>query len=151
LYFILTILITEDDHNHFLFKQLQLSWFFFITYNKMKKYIGSSSAKMKGYWYWWHLWLSLFLIFLSISINEKNWFAESMFFVRIHWMEFVSHVKFRQLQTQRLAYQNNTFSFATRLGWLATEFYDYTLSIRLPMLNSILCQQLKHWHQSINK
>jgi hypothetical protein len=45
-----------------------------------------------------------------------------MFFVEVHWMEFVSHVKFRQLQTQRLAYQNNTFSFATRLGWLATEF-----------------------------
>jgi hypothetical protein len=24
-----------------------------------------------------------------------------MFFVEVHWMEFVSHVKFRQLQTQR--------------------------------------------------
>jgi hypothetical protein len=35
-----------------------------------------------------------------ISINEKNWFAESMFFVGVHWMEFVSHVKFRQLQAQ---------------------------------------------------
>jgi hypothetical protein len=34
-------------------------------------------------------------------INEKIWFAESMFFVGVHWMEFVSHVKFRQLQTQR--------------------------------------------------
>jgi hypothetical protein len=33
--------------------------------------------------------------------NEKNWFAESRFFVGVHWMEFVSHVKFRQLQTQR--------------------------------------------------
>ena len=55
-------------------------------------------------------------------------------------MEFVSHVKFRQLQ----AYQNNTLSFATILGWLATEFYDYTLSISLPMLNLKLCQQLKH-------
>jgi hypothetical protein len=32
--------------------------------------------------------------------------------------EFVSRVKFRRLQT----YQNNTFSFAIRLGWLATEF-----------------------------
>jgi hypothetical protein len=63
------------------------------------------------------------------------------FFVGVHWMKFVSHVKFRQLQTQRLAYQNNTFSFATRL---ATEFYDYTLSISLPMLNLKLCQQLKH-------
>ena len=62
-----------------------------------------------------------------------------MFFVGIHWMEFVSHVKFRQLQ----AYQNNTLSFATILGWLATEFYDYTLSISLPMLNLKLCQQLK--------
>ena len=58
-----------------------------------------------------------------------------MFFVGVHWMEFVSRVKFRQLQTQCWAYQNNTFSFATRLGWLATEFYDYTLSISLPMLN----------------
>jgi hypothetical protein len=36
-----------------------------------------------------------------ISINEKNWFAESMLFVGVHWMAFVSHVKFRQLQTQR--------------------------------------------------
>jgi hypothetical protein len=43
------------------------------------------------------------------------------------------------------------FSFATRLGWLATKFYDYTLSINLPMLNLKLCQQLKHWHQSINR
>ena len=49
-------------------------------------------------------------------------------------MEFVSHVKCRQLQTQRSAYQNNTLYFATRLGWLATEFYVYTLSISLPML-----------------
>jgi hypothetical protein len=40
LYFILTILITEDDHNHIFFLQLQLSWFFFITYNKMNKYIA---------------------------------------------------------------------------------------------------------------
>jgi hypothetical protein len=40
LYFILTILITEDDHNHIFCQQLQLSWFFFITYNKMKKYIS---------------------------------------------------------------------------------------------------------------
>jgi hypothetical protein len=35
LYFILTILITEDDHNHIFFWQLQLRWFVFITYNKM--------------------------------------------------------------------------------------------------------------------
>jgi hypothetical protein len=39
--------------------------------------------------------------FLFISINENNWFAESMFFVGVHWMEFVSHVRFRKLQTQR--------------------------------------------------
>jgi hypothetical protein len=38
---------------------------------------------------------------LQLTINENNWFAESMFFVGVHWMEFVSHVKFRQLQTQR--------------------------------------------------
>ena len=31
----------------------------------------------------------------------------------------------------------------TRLEWLATEFYNYTLSISLPMLNLKLCQQLK--------
>jgi hypothetical protein len=31
-----------------------------------------------------------------MSINENNWFAESMFFVGVHWMEFVSHVKFRK-------------------------------------------------------
>ena len=30
-----------------------------------------------------------------ISINENNWFAENMFFVGVHWLEFVSHVKFR--------------------------------------------------------
>jgi hypothetical protein len=41
------------------------------------------------------------------------------------------------------AYQNNTLSFATRLGWWATEFYDYTLSISRPMLNLKLYQQLK--------
>jgi hypothetical protein len=35
------------------------------------------------------------------GINEKNWFAERRFFVGVHWMEFVSHVKFRRLQTQR--------------------------------------------------
>jgi hypothetical protein len=33
--------------------------------------------------------------------NEKNWFAERRFSVGVHWMEFASHVKFRQLQTQR--------------------------------------------------
>jgi hypothetical protein len=36
--------------------------------------------KVIVYWYWWNLWLSLFINFLSISINENNWFAESMFF-----------------------------------------------------------------------
>jgi hypothetical protein len=45
--------------------------------------------------------IQMFINFLFISINEKNWFAESMFFVGVHWMKFVSHVKFRQLQTQR--------------------------------------------------
>jgi hypothetical protein len=36
-YFILTILITEDDHNHILVfvSQLQLNWVFFIPYNKI--------------------------------------------------------------------------------------------------------------------
>jgi hypothetical protein len=24
-----------------------------------------------------------------ISINENNWFAENMFFVGVHWLEFV--------------------------------------------------------------
>jgi hypothetical protein len=48
------------------------------------------------------------------------------------------------LQTQRQAYQNNTLSFATRLGWMATGFYDYTCSISLSMLNIKLCQQLKY-------
>jgi hypothetical protein len=57
-------------------------------------------------WYWWNLWLSLFINFLFISIDENNWFAESMFFVGVHWMEFVSHVKFRQLQTQRTTFVN---------------------------------------------
>jgi hypothetical protein len=74
--------------------------------------------------------ISLFINFLFISINENNWLAESMFFVSVHWIEFVSHVKFRQLQP--------------RFGWLATEFYDYTLSISLAMLNLKLCQQLKY-------
>ena len=32
--------------------------------------------------------LSLFINFLFISIDEKNWFAESRFFVGVHWMEF---------------------------------------------------------------
>jgi hypothetical protein len=36
-----------------------------------------------------------------MSINKNNWFAESIFFVGVHWMEFVSHMKFHQLQTQR--------------------------------------------------
>jgi hypothetical protein len=57
------------------------------------------------YWYWWSLWLSLFINFLFISINERNWFAESMFFVGIHWMEFVFHVNFHRLQTQRYIHQ----------------------------------------------
>jgi hypothetical protein len=89
---------------------------------------------------------------LSFHINQwKLLVCWKYVFVGVHWMEFVSHVKIRQLQTQRQAYQNNTLSFATRLGWLATEFYDYTFSISLSMLNIKLCQQLKHWHQSINK
>jgi hypothetical protein len=40
LYFILTILITEDDHNHFFFLTIATQLFFFIAYNKMKKYIS---------------------------------------------------------------------------------------------------------------
>jgi hypothetical protein len=40
LYFILTILITEDDHNHFFFNNCNSAGFFFITYNKMNKYIA---------------------------------------------------------------------------------------------------------------
>jgi hypothetical protein len=82
------------------------------------------------------MWILGILTFKSIHLlfyTFMHWFAESMFFVGVHWMAFGSHVKFRQLQTQRLAYQNNTFSFATRLGWLATEFYDYRLSISLPI------------------
>jgi hypothetical protein len=38
LYFILTILITEDDYNHISFLRIATQlFFFFITYNKMKK------------------------------------------------------------------------------------------------------------------
>jgi hypothetical protein len=37
LYFILTILITEDDHNHIFLLTIATQLFFFITYNKMKK------------------------------------------------------------------------------------------------------------------
>ena len=40
LYFILTILITEDDHNHIFFLTIATQLFFFILYNKMKKYIS---------------------------------------------------------------------------------------------------------------
>jgi hypothetical protein len=40
LYFILTILITEDDHNHIFFLTIATQLFFFIAYNKMKKYIS---------------------------------------------------------------------------------------------------------------
>ena len=39
LYFILTILITEDDHNH-IFLTIATQLFFFIIYNKMNKYIA---------------------------------------------------------------------------------------------------------------
>jgi hypothetical protein len=39
LYFILTILITEDDHNH-IFLTIATQLVFFIAYNKMKKYIS---------------------------------------------------------------------------------------------------------------
>jgi hypothetical protein len=64
-----------------------------------------------------------YFIFFSIDSSEaRKQYDEYCLSIMqtVHWMEFVSHVKFRQLQTQRLAYQNNTFSFATRLGWLAT-------------------------------
>ena len=101
------------------------------------------------YWYWWNLWLLLFINFLFISINENNWFAESMFFVGVHWMEFVSHVKFRQLQTQRISEQNPLFCHQTEMvgHWILRlhTFYKSTHA------ESKLCQQLKHWHQSINK
>ena len=40
LYFILTILITEDDHNHIFVLTIATQLFFFITYNKIKKYIS---------------------------------------------------------------------------------------------------------------
>jgi hypothetical protein len=40
--------------------------------------------------------------------------------------------------------QKTYFQQTNYFRWLATEFYDYTLSINLPMLNLKLCQQLKH-------
>ena len=41
LYFILTILITENDHNHILFlNNCNSAGFFSIAYNKMRKYIS---------------------------------------------------------------------------------------------------------------
>jgi hypothetical protein len=43
------------------------------------------------YWYWWNLWLSLFIKFLFISINEKHWFAESMFYIiyeNVMWIQW---------------------------------------------------------------
>ena len=79
-----------------------------------------------------------------ISINGNNQFAESIFFCWGLLNGICISCEVRQLQTQRQAYQTNTLSFVSRLGWLATEFYDYILSISLLMLNLKLCQQLKH-------
>ena len=81
--------------------------------------------------------------FLFISINENNWFAESMFFC---WGSLDGICILCEVPSiaDVVAYQNNTLSSATSLGWLATEFYDYTLSVSLPMLNLKLCQQLKN-------
>ena len=82
--------------------------------------------------------------FLFISINEKNWFAESMFF---RWGSFDGiciSCEVPSIADTPLGILEQYLFFATRLGWLATEFYDYTFSISLPMLNIKLCQQLKH-------
>ena len=54
--------------------------------------------------------------FLFISINEKNWFAESRFFVGVHWMEFPDTT---------LGISEKYLCFATRMGELATEFTSH--------------------------
>jgi hypothetical protein len=60
---------------------------------------------------------------------------------------------FSLIDMRRKFNQNNTFSFATTLGWLDIEFYDYTLSISLPMLNLKLStvETLTPKHKQINK
>ena len=64
--------------------------------------------------------------------------------VGVHWMKFVSHMKFRLMHSQRWVFQINALSAAARLECLATEFHDYAFPISLSMWNLKLCQQLKH-------
>ena len=44
--FTLTILITEDDHNHISFLTIATQLFFFIAYNKMKKNMYHTVGKV---------------------------------------------------------------------------------------------------------
>ena len=55
--------------------------------------------------------------------------------VGVHWMKFVSHVKFRLMHPKRWVFQTNALSSATSLGCLATEFHDCTFPISLSMWN----------------
>ena len=64
-------------------------------------------------------------------ITVYNWFAESSFFVGVHWMEFADTT---------LGISEQYLFFATRLGWLATEFTShfhklYKVSPFAPKLN----------------
>jgi hypothetical protein len=64
-------------------------------------------------------------------ITVYNWFAESRFFVGVHWMEFADTM---------LGISEQYLLFATRLGWLAAEFTShfhnlYKVSPFAPKLN----------------
>ena len=72
------------------------------------------------------------------------------FFVRVHSMEFVSHVKFRQLQTTLGILEHYLF-FCHQTGMVGHWILRLHTFYKLPMLNLKICQQFKYWHQSINK
>jgi hypothetical protein len=88
---ICTILITEDDHNHIFFLTIATQLFFFITYNKMKKYIShcrNSSNK------WWHASTSFktYLEILSYLYITFTIFYYNTISINFFWYHLVSVV-----------------------------------------------------------
>ena len=93
LYFILTILITEDDHNHIFFNNCNSAGFFSITYNKMKKYIASTLSEQFQH--------SIVVVGNDCTGSCKfNYHTTTTAQVQIRWKVIKStHVEFKTLST----------------------------------------------------
>ena len=103
------------------------------------------------YWYWWNLWLSLFINFLFISINENNWFAESMFFCRGSLDGICVSCEVPSIADTTLGISEQYPFFCHQTGMVGHWILRLHTFYKSTHVEFKMYQQLKHWHQIINK